>query len=65
MNNIKMLRKQKMSQAELAHIVGVSQQAVSNWENGTSFPRAEKLRIICEALSCTIDELLKTSEKAS
>ena len=64
MNNISMLRKPKMSQEKLAKLVGVSQQAVSNWENGESLPRAEKILIICRVLECTLEELLGNDTKA-
>lgn len=59
MNNIKMLRKSKMSQKELAQITGVTQQAVSRWEKGSSLPRADKIPIICKVLECTVEELIE------
>ena len=48
-----------MNQSELAAKLGVTQEAVSQWENGTSKPRTDTLIKLAETLECTIDELLK------
>ncbi len=56
-------RKEKnMTQMELADIMGVSFQAVSNWERGNSMPDISKLPELAEWLDVSIDELL-TDEK--
>ncbi len=47
-----------MTQMELADKLGVSYQAVSNWERGNSMPDISKLPEICSLLGCSIDELL-------
>ncbi|NLN47425.1 MAG: helix-turn-helix transcriptional regulator [Clostridiaceae bacterium] len=53
------LRKQKnMTQMELADRMGVSYQAVSNWERGNSMPDISKLEDLSRALDVTIDQLL-------
>lgn len=55
--NIQQLRLQKgMTQATLAHAVGVTPQAVSKWEHGC-FPDAEILPRISDALGVSIDDL--------
>lgn len=42
MNTIKFLREQcQLSQAALAAELGVNQQAIARWENGTADPRWE------------------------
>lgn len=46
-----------MSQQSLAEAVKVNQTAVSQWETGKTFPSAETLPAIADALHCTIDEL--------
>ena len=52
-------RKQKnMTQVELADAMGVSFQAVSNWERGNSMPDISKLSELAEILGISIDELL-------
>ena len=53
------LRKEKnMTQMELADRMGVSYQAVSNWERGNSMPDISKLGDLSEILGISIDELL-------
>lgn len=53
------LRKQKnMTQMELADRMGISFQAVSNWERGNSMPDISKLPELAEIFEVTLDELL-------
>ena len=57
------LRKAKnMTQMELADAMGVSYQAVSNWERGNSMPDISKLPELTVILGCSIDELLSDEE---
>jgi len=51
-----------MTQQTLAGILGVSQGAVSNWENGDRKPDIIMLKRIAEALHCTADDLLRDPE---
>lgn len=56
---ISRLRKEKdMTQPALADRMGVSFQAVSNWERGMSMPDIGKLPELAEVLGVSIDELL-------
>ena len=50
-----------MTQMELADQMGISFQAVSNWERGMSMPDISKLPELSELLGISIDELLGTS----
>ena len=53
------LRKKKnLSQMELANQMGISFQAVSNWERGTSMPDISKLPELSELFGVSIDEIL-------
>ena len=47
-----------MTQMHLADALGVSYQAVSNWERGNSMPDISKLEDLCKALDITVSELL-------
>ena len=51
-------KKCKLSQEELAAMVGVSRQAVSKWELGEATPEVEKLLSLARAFSVTTDQLL-------
>ena len=56
--DIKMMRKRKkLTQSELASMIGVSQQAVARWEKGDSSPTSNKLPKLARALNCKIEEL--------
>ena len=54
-----------MTQMELADKLGVSFQAVSNWERGASMPDISKLSNLSEILSISINDILGSSEKSS
>lgn len=57
---ILMFRKQSgLSQEQLAEKIGVSRQAISKWESGTSTPELEKLLALSECFHITLDELVK------
>ena len=38
----------KLSQEEVARIIGVDQKTISHWENGVNEPQLNKLRIFCD-----------------
>lgn len=58
MENLKKLRcALKMTQAELAQEVGVTQSLVAQWERGVSMPSAARLPLLANTLKCTIDDL--------
>lgn len=50
-----------MTQLQLADTLGISFQAVSNWERGQSMPDISKLPELAELFGTTIDELLGRS----
>lgn len=58
------LRKEKnLTQMELADEMGVSYQAVSNWERGNSMPDISKLPQLALLLGCSVDEILGKSRE--
>jgi len=59
---ITILRKsKKMTQGKLAEILGISHQAVSNWERGAALPDITLLLDLANALGTTVDNLLSAS----
>ncbi len=57
-NNIKKYRKQKdMTQEALAECLGVSPQAVSRWENNTTYPDVELIPVLAHLFEISTDEL--------
>ncbi|MFA6800883.1 MAG: helix-turn-helix transcriptional regulator [Acholeplasmataceae bacterium] len=56
---MKEIRKNKsISQKELASKLNVSQQSISDWENGRTEPNLKKLVEIVKCLDVTLDELI-------
>ena len=53
----------KMSQVELANILGVTKQSVSNWENDNIQPSIEMLIKLSKTLSVSSDYLLGIDER--
>ena len=51
-------RKNRLSQEELAEMLGVSRQAVSKWELGEGYPEVEKLLVLARRLNLSLDRLL-------
>ena len=47
-----------ITQTMLAEMLGVSQPAIANWENGIRKPDIYMLKKIADALGCTADDLL-------
>lgn len=50
-------KKNGMTQNELAALVGVQQNTISQWESGKRHPPSTTLPQLAKALGCTIDEL--------
>lgn len=58
---IKQRQKLKLSQADVAEKLQVSQVAVSMWETGEAMPRADKLPELAKILQCDIADLFDES----
>lgn len=57
--NLKILRKEKkLSQEQLAEMVGVSRQAISKWESERAYPDIDNLIMLKSIFDVTLDELL-------
>jgi transcriptional regulator with XRE-family HTH domain len=63
--NISRMRKAaNLTQMELADRMGVSFQAVSNWERGQTMPDISRLSELAEALNTTVDAILGNRQAA-
>lgn len=52
-------RKQKnLTQAQLAEMLGITDRAISKWENGRSLPDSSIMLLLCEILDITVNDLL-------
>lgn len=47
-----------LTQAQLAERLGMPQQTVSRWEQGTRTPSAKSLKAVAAVLECSMDELV-------
>ena len=62
--NLYRLRQQKgLSQEQLAERLNVSRQSVSKWESGAGYPEMDKILVLCDLFSCTMDELMRGEVK--
>ena len=53
------LRKEKeLTQSQLGNLIGVTDRAVSKWENGRGLPDLSLIKPLCEALDISVNDLL-------
>ena len=63
-NKIKEYRElNKMTQKDIAEILGVEPATISKYEAGTIEPNIESLKRLAETFNVTVDELIKDEEK--
>ena len=48
----------KMTQVELGEKLGVTEKAISNWENGRNMPDLSLFKPLCDELNITINDLM-------
>lgn len=53
-----MRKKKKLTQQELADKLGVTDKAISNWENGRRMPDVSLYKDLCKELDITLNELI-------
>lgn len=61
----KLRKRLGLSQYQLGMLVGVSDKAVSKWENGSAKPQAQILYKLSDILGVTVDELLACKYRSS
>jgi len=52
-------RARGLTQAKLAEMIDLEQEAVSRWERGTRAPTLHRLQQLSDALECSVDQLLQ------
>lgn len=52
-------REKRMTQAELADLLGITNKAVSKWETGEAFPETSQLLPLADIFGVSVDELLR------
>lgn len=57
-NIFKFRKDKKLSQEQLAEMVGVSRQTISNWELNETVPDANQLLALSKSLGVSVDKLL-------
>ena len=55
-------RATKLTQAQVAEKLGLSQSTVAKWENGTALPRGSTLLEVADLYQCTVEELFDYTE---
>ena len=58
-----MRKSEQLSQKELAGMLGVTNKAISKWENGDAMPSLNQLVAISKIFNISIDEMLKGDEQ--
>ena len=59
-DTIKQIRKSRyLNQTEFANRIGVTQGAVSQWENGLTRPNLDQLRAISAAFNVSVNEIIE------
>ena len=59
LNLQKMRKSSNLSQQDVAHALGVTQSAVSHWEQGITRPTVDSLIAISKLFNCKLDELFE------
>ncbi|WP_186106621.1 helix-turn-helix domain-containing protein [Burkholderia gladioli] len=56
-------RARGLTQAKLAEMLDLEQEAISRWERGTRVPTLHRLQQLSDALDCSVDQLLQRGSK--
>lgn len=60
---IKLRRERGYSQEQLADLLGISRQAVSKWESGSTMPDINKLATLADLFGVTLDDLIRDRQE--
>ena len=56
-------KREKMTQAELAEKIHVTDKAISRWERGLGFPDIQTLEPLAQVLGISVLELMRSEKK--
>jgi transcriptional regulator with XRE-family HTH domain len=56
-------QKHQLSQEQIAEMLGVSRQTISNWETSKSYPDVERVMRLAEIYHLSLDELLRGDQQ--
>lgn len=56
-------RARGLTQAKLAEMINLEQEAISRWERGTRMPTLHRLQQLSDALDCSVDQLFQRGSK--
>ncbi|WP_414451820.1 helix-turn-helix domain-containing protein [Burkholderia sp. 22PA0099] len=56
-------RARGLTQAKLAEMINLEQEAISRWERGMRTPTLYRLQQLSDALDCSVDQLLQRGSK--
>ncbi|NHV27595.1 helix-turn-helix domain-containing protein [Burkholderia sp. D-99] len=56
-------RARGLTQAKLAEMIDLEQEAISRWERGTRMPTLHRLQQLSDALDCSVDQLLRRGSR--
>jgi len=56
------MEKNNLNQLQLSEILGIRQSQISNWLNAKSLPGYYSIRVLCEKLSVSADDLLEIKQ---
>ena len=54
-----------LAQWQLAEMIGVRQESVTQWETGKTTPKFSRLAQIADVLGCTIDDLVRADAQTA
>lgn len=54
----------RLTQSEVAEIIGTTQVTIGRWERGEASPSVDKLKVLAKLYRCTVDELIDDVGKA-
>ena len=56
-------RAEKLTQEDVADLLGVDRSTVAKWETGKAVPRMPKLLMLCDLYNCSLADLINGEEE--